>query len=150
MPRSWRTLLVRSWLGCVAFVSATVTAPAQSYYYYPSSPAYTSSVGAGSYRGPVYYYWPTQYPRQPVWYTYPNYYYQTAYSPATYQATYTPQTYATAYTPQTDQTASQPQDASQPSPRVTQASYEGAEAQPAAAESTEPAADPYGFTAWVR
>ena len=33
----WMNIVVRLWFGCVAFVTATVTAQAQTYYYYPTS-----------------------------------------------------------------------------------------------------------------
>ena len=142
-------MVVRSWLGCVAFVSTTLTAQAQSYYYYPSSPTYTPAVVAGPSQAPVYYYWPTQYGRQPVWYTYSNYNYQTSYSPGAYQYYYTPQDYQMAYVQQTDTTASPAQDPPETAAHVTQASYETTEATPPAAESTAPAGDPYGFTYWL-
>jgi uncharacterized protein YkwD len=140
---------VRTWLGCLAIASTTVTAQAQSYYYYPSSSRDASTVGAGAYWTPVYYYWPTGYGRQPVWYSYSNPYYQTAYTPLTYQASYTPQYYETAYTQQTDQPASPAQDAPDAKTHVTQASYAATEAAPAASETTVPVGDPYGFTSWL-
>jgi hypothetical protein len=104
---------------------------------------------AGPSQAPVYYYWPTQYGRQSVWYTYSNYYYQTAYSPVVYQSYYTSQYYETAYTQQASPTASPPQDAAETAAHVTQASYEAAEATTPAAESTVPVGDPYGFTYWL-
>ena len=42
--------------GCVAFVSATVTAQAQTYYYYPSSGPSAPGVTAGTTTAPTYYY----------------------------------------------------------------------------------------------
>jgi hypothetical protein len=102
---------------------------------------------------PVSYSFP-RYRSQPVWYTYTNNYYQTAYSPASYQLAYTPQYYEVSYTQQTEQTAGQSQGTEVAAAHVTQASYEApaaapAEAAPAAAEPAVFAGDPYGFTSWL-
>jgi len=130
-------------------MSATVTAQAQTYYYYPTSYTYAPAASAGSYRTPVYYYWPSGYQGQPVWYGYSRPSYQTTYAPVYYQASYTPQYETTAYPQQTDQPANSAQGSDETATvPVAQASYVTSETSQAV-EAAVPAGDPYGFTGWL-
>jgi hypothetical protein len=143
----WKSLVAGSWLGVVSLVSGTATVHAQTYYYYPSSVT-SFSATRGSYYPPVYY-WPAGYQRQVVWSGYSYQYYQTSYSPVTYQAYYTPQYYQTAYNQQAYQAVDTTQASQETATAlVVQTSYE-ATAAPGAAETSVPAGDPYGFTAWL-
>jgi hypothetical protein len=124
----WTSTVVRFWIGCLAFATATVTAQAQPNYYYPSS--VTSVRGATV--APTYYY------------AQPTYQYQvapTAYVPQYYQAAYAPQYYQQAPAPQYYQTVYQTQ-----SP---QASTDAEVVQTAAAPAMQSSGDPYGFTGWL-
>ena len=85
---------LRLWLGCLAFMSLTAGAQAQTYYYYPQTAPQS------------YYYVSTPYQGQTVWYTYPTQYYQTAYTTPAYQTTYAPRYYQTAYYDSSVQAAS--------------------------------------------
>lgn len=102
----------------------------------------------GSYQGPVTYYWPAAYRRQPVWYVYPSYSYQTPYYTFIDQTAYPTQTGETAYVQQAVE-RSVPTPDGKAEGRVTPASYEATEAPRAAEEAAAPAGDPYGFTAWL-
>lgn len=149
----WVSIMVRLCFGCATFVTASMTAQAQTYYYYPTSvPAAPSMTNVT----PTYY-WRGAEGSQVVWYTYSPQYYQTAYTPQNYQTSYTPQYYQTAYQPQIAQTPSEMQVtptttvAQSPSEaQVTPTSDSTTEAAPAVtATAVTQAGDPYGFTNWL-
>ncbi len=132
----WTNFVLRFWIGCVVYVTATVTAQAQTYYYYPSSGTAAPAVTNGATTAPTYYYYRKGwFGSRVVW------------------AANSPQVYQTANVPQYYQPANQPQ-ATQPAPSVpvTPTSYTTNETAPvaaAAAPASTEAGDPYGFTGWL-
>jgi uncharacterized protein YkwD len=149
---SWTNSVVRLSIGCVAFVSATATAQAQTYYYYPSSGTAAPGVTTGTTTAPTYYYRKGWFGRRIVW---------SGYSPQAYQTANSPQVYEAAN--------NQPKAAEAPtSVPVVPTSYTTNETQPAAGAATAApgataaiaattvaapasleAGDPYGFTGWL-
>ena len=73
-------IVVRFWIGCVAFATATVTAQAQTYTYYPVTSA--PNVTTGTTTAPTYYYRKGWFGNRIVW---------SGYSAPVYQATNAPQ-----------------------------------------------------------
>jgi uncharacterized protein YkwD len=112
----------------MAFATATVTAQAQTYYYYPSS--VTSAPRATV--APTYYYVQPTYRYQVAPTTYARQYYQTTYAPQYYQQAPAPQYYQTVYQTQ-----------------APQASVDAQVAQTSAAPVVQSSGDPYGFTGWL-
>jgi hypothetical protein len=142
-------MAVRLWLGCVAFLGATVTARAQTYYYYPSSVSSAPAVTAGSYTTWSSS-WSRRYQRRFFRSGYFSQNYQTPYAPVSYQTAYTTQDTQIANTQRADQVAqttqvSQTADTAQ----VTQASYVVEKASQPAETAVVATSDPYGFTAWL-
>jgi len=161
----WMSAVVRLCLGSAAFATSSLTAQAQTYYYYPTSVPVAPSLTAGA---PTIY-WQGVVGNQIVWYTYAPQSYQTVYTTQNYQTTYTPQYYQTTYQMQIAQTPSNTQvtptyyttyDGGSASPTAPAApatpTAPAAPAVPAAsADAAPPAAavvdagDPYGFTGWL-
>jgi uncharacterized protein YkwD len=112
----------------MAFATATVTAQAQTYYYYPSSVTSAPSATVA----PTYIYAQPTYEYQVAPTTYAPQYYQQTYAPQYYQQAYAPQYYQTVYQTQAPQATMDAQ--------VAQTSYAPAE---------QSSGDPYGFTAWL-
>lgn len=152
---------VRFWFGCVAFLTATVTAQAQTYYYYPSSVTSGPSVTTGTTTAPGYYYRRGWFGTRIVW---------SGYSAPVYQMTTAPQYEQPANQAQPAQTLTGAQliptsyTANSPTPAATAvpasaaapaattpaattpvATAPAAEAAPASTD----AGDPYGFTGWL-
>jgi uncharacterized protein YkwD len=129
--------VVKMLFGGVVFMTASMTAQAQTYYYYPTSVPAGPSVPPGTNVAPTGY-WQRTMGNQVVWYTPSPQYYQTAYP------VQTPQTY---YTPQYPPTTYQTQPAQTPEPAPASATT-ASEAAPTAAAATV-AGDPYGFVGWL-
>jgi uncharacterized protein YkwD len=132
--------VVKMLFGGAVLMTVSVTAQAQTYYYYPTSVPAAPSVTPGTNAGPTGY-WQRTRGNQVVWYTYAPQYYQTAYPAQTPQTYYAPQ-----YAPATYQTPAVQ------SPAVAQASP-APTSEPAPTAATEPVAtvagDPYGFVGWL-
>jgi uncharacterized protein YkwD len=137
---AWMKIAVRLWFGCVAFVLATVTTQAQTYYYYPSSVTSAPGVTSGTTSAPTYYYRRGLFGGRYVW---------TGYQAPSYQV---------ANTPQYSQPANQVPPANQAQPaqslsdtQVIPTSYTTYDSTPAAttAPASTDAGDPYGFTGWL-
>ena len=132
--------VAKALIGCVACMTISMTAQAQSYYYYPTSAPAAPTVTPGTTVGQTGF-WQRTRGNQVVWYTYSPQYYQTAYpvqTPQTYNTTqYMPATYQTqpVQTPVAVQAPAIP--ASEAAPTET----------PAAAATV--AGDPYGFVGWL-
>jgi uncharacterized protein YkwD len=126
----------------VAIVSATVTAQAQTYYYYPSSAPSNPGVAAGTTSAPTYYYRKGLFGWRYVW---------TGYTAPLYQATNAVQN---SVPPSQVETATQVTPAQTLSnAQVIPTSYTTDSEEPAAttapASTDAPAGDPYGFTGWL-
>jgi uncharacterized protein YkwD len=132
----WMSAVAKTLFGCAVFLAASMTAQAQTYYYYPTSAPTVPSVTPAATGAPTGY-WQQTSQNQVVWYTYLPQNYQAAYP------TQTPQTYyTTQYTPATYQT----QTAQAPvAPQVAPATTNVA----APAEVATAAGDPYGFLGWL-
>jgi uncharacterized protein YkwD len=129
--------VVQLLFGGVVFMTASMTAQAQTYYYYPTSVPAAPSVTPGTNVAPTGF-WQSTRGNQVVWYTPSPQYYQTAYP------VQTPQTYYTTQNPPiTYQT--QPAQASEPAPASATTTSEAAPTAPAATV----AGDPYGFVGWL-
>jgi uncharacterized protein YkwD len=138
--------VVKMLFGGVVFMAASMTAQAQTYYYYPTSVPAAPSVTPGATAGPTGY-WQRTRGNQVAWYTYSPQYYETAYTTQAPQTYYTPQ-----YTPATYQTqAVQAPVAPQASPTPTSDAPAAATPAVAAAPAAVPtvAGDPYGFVGWL-
>ena len=118
--------------GGVVFMTASMTAQAQTYYYYPTSVPAAPSVTPGTNVAPTGF-WQSTRGNQVVWYTPSPQYYQTAYP------VQTPQTY---YVPEYPPTSHQAQPAQTPEPAPA------SQVAPTAAAATV-AGDPYGFVGWL-
>jgi hypothetical protein len=152
----------------VVLASATVSAQAQSRYYYPASvisvPAGTS---AATTTPGYYYYWPSGYRGRTAWTGYPAQYYRTAYTPQYYQTAYSQSYYPTTFYSQTSQPAAGgtvipasyvTTETSQASATTETPQTAGTVEAPQAAATTETSqtdegavaqGDPYGFTTWL-
>ncbi len=137
--RSMSTV-VKMLFGGMVFMTVSMTAQAQTYYYYPTSVPTAPSVTPGSAAAPTGY-WQRTRGNQVVWYTYSPQYYQTAYTVQAPQTYYTPQYSAPTYQTQTTQTPATAQVSPAPP-------NDAAPAQTAAAATTA-AGDPYGFVGWL-
>ncbi len=131
--------VAKTLFGFTVFIGLSMTAQAQTYYYYPTSAPVAAPAAA-----PVTYTAPSGYVQgsvgnQVVWYTYTPQSYPVTYAPQTTQATYAPQYYQPTYQPQTVQTTVDAQ--------VAPASYATSGAAPATAVAE--AGDPYGFLGWL-
>ncbi len=132
--------VVKILFGGMVFMTVSMTANAQTYYYYPTSVPAAPSVTLGGNVAPTGY-WQQTSGNQVVWYTYSPQYYQTAYTAQAPQTNYAPQYAPTSYQTQ----AVQP-------PAIAQVSLTTAnEAAPTAATAaaTTVAGDPYGFVGWL-
>ena len=135
----WMNTVVRLWFGCAAFSAVTMTAQAQTYYYYPTSVPAAPSVATGAnFATPVYVQGTVR--NQVAWYSYPVQSYQTAYTAQNPQTIVAPQYYQPTYQTQSVQAPS----ANQVAPTTTSNVAPVA----TAAASTE-AGDPYGFLGWL-
>jgi uncharacterized protein YkwD len=139
----WMNAVVRAGLGCVALMATTMTAQAQTYYYYPTSATPAPAVTPGSTVTPTYTYRRGLFGRV-IW---------TTYSPQSYQTTYAPQYYQPTNVPQVVQ---QPEASQAPAtvPVVPTSYSSNAIAGTAAAAAEAPAepvayGDPYGFIGWL-
>jgi uncharacterized protein YkwD len=132
--------VVKMLFGGVVFMTASMTAQAQTYYYYPTSVPAAPSVTPGTNVAPTGY-WQQTRGNQVVWYTPSPQYYRTAYPAQTPQTYYTPQYSPTMYQAQPTQTletapasAITPSEAAPPEPTAPAATVVG---------------DPYGFVGWL-
>jgi uncharacterized protein YkwD len=129
--------VVKMLFGGVVFMTASMTAQAQTYYYYPTSVPAAPSVPPSTNVAPTGY-WQRTRGNQVVWYTPSPQYYQTAYPAQTPQTYYAPQ-----YSPTTYQT--QPPQTPEPAPASATTTSEAA----ATAAAPTVAGDPYGFVGWL-
>jgi len=131
---SWMKIVVRLWFGCVASMTATVTAQAQTYTYYPQQVTSAPVVTTGTTTAPTYYYRRGWFGNRIVW---------SGYSAPTYQATSAPQYFQPAIQAPPAPTLTDPQ--------VIPASYTTTNPTPAATAppASTDAGDPYGFTGWL-
>ncbi len=126
--------------GGVVFITFSMTAQAQTYYYYPTSVPAAPSVTPGTAAGPTGY-WQRTRGNQVVWYTYSPQYYQSAYT------VQTPQTY---FVPQSSPATNQAQTVQTPAPaQVSPATTSDAAPAETTAAPTTAAGDPYGFLGWL-
>jgi uncharacterized protein YkwD len=123
--------------GFAVFISLSMTAHAQTYYYPTAAPAAAPTVTPTA-EAPTSYIQGTV-GNQVVWYTYAPQASPITYAPQTAQATYAPQYYQPTYQPQTFQASVDTQ--------VAPATYGTYGTAPAAA-GTE-GGDPYGFLGWL-
>jgi uncharacterized protein YkwD len=132
--------VVKSLFGCVTLMTVSMTAQAQTYYYYPTSVPTIPNVVPGSTYAPARY-WQRRPGNQVVWYTYSPQYYQTA------NPTQAPQAYRTSqYSPPTYQT--QAAQAPVDTPGAPTATSDAAPAQTTTAVAAA-VGDPYGFVGWL-
>jgi uncharacterized protein YkwD len=129
--------VVKMLFGGVVFMTASMPAQAQTYYYYPTSVPAAPSVTPGTNVAPTGF-WQRTWGNQVVWYSPSPQYYQTAYP------VQTPQTY---YTPQYSPTQYQAQPTQTPEPAPASATTPSQVAPTAAAATV--AGDPYGFVGWL-
>jgi hypothetical protein len=142
----------------MAFATMTVTAQAQTYYYYPSYVTSTPVVTRGATVAPTYYYVQPTYQYQVAPTRYAPQYYQTMYAPQYYQQAPAPQYYQQAPAPQYYQQAPAPQYYQTGyQTEVPQASVEAAVVTTSEApvvttsdaQVVQASCDPYGFTVWL-
>jgi uncharacterized protein YkwD len=133
--------VVKMLFGGVVFMTASMTAQAQTYYYYPTSVPAAPSVTPGTTVAPNGY-WQRTTGNQVVWYTYSPQYYQTAYTVQAPQTYYAPQYSPATYQTQPVQTPVAPD----VSPTATSDATPAAETTAAAPTA---AGDPYGFVGWL-
>jgi uncharacterized protein YkwD len=141
MNRSrWMNTVVRFWFGCAAFSVVSMTAQAQTYYYYPTSVPAAPSVATGAnFASPTYV--QRTVGNQVYWYMYPAQSYQTAYTVQNPQTSVAPQYYQPTYQTQSVQTPSVNQ--------VTSTNDTTSNAAPATVPAPTEAGDPYGFLGWL-
>jgi uncharacterized protein YkwD len=132
--------VVKMLFGGVVFMTASMTAQAQTYYYYPTSVPAAASVPPGINVAPTGY-WQRTRGNQVVWYTPSPQYYQTAYPAQTPQTYYAPQNPPTMY-------QTQPAQISEPAPATAPTTSEAAPTV-ATAVAAPVAGDPYGFVGWL-
>jgi uncharacterized protein YkwD len=133
--------VVKMLFGGLVFMTASMTAQAQTYYYYPTSVPAAPSVTPGTNVGQNgYWQWTTG--NQVAWYTYSPQYYQTGYTVQTPQTYYAPQYSTATYQTQPVQTPAAPE----VSPTLASDAAPAAETTAAA---TTVAGDPYGFVGWL-
>jgi uncharacterized protein YkwD len=139
--------VVRFWFGCAAFSAVSMTAQAQTYYYYPTSVPAAPSVATGAnFAAPTYVQGTVGNPV--MWYTYPAQSYQTAYTAQNPQPIVAPQYYQPTYQTQSVQAPSDNQVA--PTSVTTSNSAPVAAVAAVAAEATVvDGGDPYGFVGWL-
>ena len=137
----WMSRVVRLGFGCLAVLTVTVSAKAQTYYYYPPSLPSTPTVTTGTIVAPTYYR-RGLFGSRFVWTRSAPQYAQTQYAIQSYQTSY-----ATQSTQATQTSDTQPNDAVKVSP-VSFTAEDTAAATAAPAASTT-VGDPYGFTAWL-
>ncbi len=129
--------VVKMLFGGVVFMTVSMTAQAQTYYYYPTSVPAAPSVTPGTNVGQTGY-WQRTRGNQVVWYTYSPQYYQTTYTVQTPQTYYAPQYSPATYQTQTVQT-----------PVTAQVSAATTSDVAPAETATTVAGDPYGFVGWL-
>jgi uncharacterized protein YkwD len=152
--------VVRFWFGCAAFSAVSMTAQAQTHYYYPTSvPAAPSVVTGANVAVPVYV--RGRLGNRVTWYTYPAQSYQTAYTAQNPQTTVAPQYYQATSETQSVQASSDNQvtatnTTSNAAPAATAAAATVPVSTVAATTvvattvaATMEAGDPYGFLGWL-
>jgi hypothetical protein len=161
----WMSSVIRLCVAGAALTAVSMTAQAQTYYYYPTSVPAAPAIANVSNVVPTYYVQGTM-GNQVVWYTYTVQPYQTAYTPQYYQTAYQPQYYQVTYQPQTIQTPSSAADTTPGRPPGAAATASNDAAEPAArgastagesggataaaeAAAGAAASDPYGFVSWL-
>ena len=135
----WVNAVVRMCLGFAAMATVSMTAQAQTYYYYPTSaPAAPSMATGANVAQPVYVQGTVG--NQVTWYTYPTQTYQPTYTVQNPQTTVAPQYYQPMYQTQSVQASSDNQ--------VAPTTYAVTNAAPVATVAAD-AGDPYGFLGWL-
>ena len=133
--------VVKMLFGGLVFMTTSITAQAQTYYYYPTSVPAAPSVTPGTNVGQNGY-WQRTRGNQAAWYTYSPQYYQTGYTVQAPQTYYAPQYSTATYQTQPVQTPAAPEVSPTPA-------SDAAPAAETTAAATTVAGDPYGFVGWL-